>query len=178
MRRLSRLAQALAVVVMWPWIATAQSPPPLQDVQAAYLFQFGRFVEWADAFVLAGAPFGICVVGFDPFGAALDAVVDGRQIASSPIVTRRLSVADDLTGCRILFVSPSEEDRLAAILQRVSGGGVLTVGEGAQFARSGGMVAFILQDRKVRFIVNLAAAEAARLRVSSQLLRVAQSVQR
>jgi hypothetical protein len=79
--------------------------------------------------------------------------------------------------CRILFVSSSENDRLPAILKALEGRTVLTVGEGTQFTQHGGMVGFISADRKVRFVVNLAAAEAEKLKLSSELLRLAVSVQ-
>ena len=67
---------------------------------------------------------------------------------------------------------------MPAILKGLQGTGILTVGRGAQFTRRGGMIAFTSEDNKVRFIVNLAAADAEKLRLSSQLLRVAVSVEK
>jgi hypothetical protein len=55
---------------------------------------------------------------------------------------------------------------------------VLTVGEGTQFTRRGGMIGFTLMDNKVRFAVNLAAVDAAKLALSAQLLRLAVNVER
>lgn len=122
--------------------------------------------------------FDICVLGGDPFGAVLDAIVKGQVIAGRPIAARRILGPSDAQDCRIVFVSPSEDARVPAILQALEGTGTVTVSRGAQFTRRGGMIAFIAEERRVRFVVNLAAAEAARLRLSSQLLRVAVSVER
>lgn len=110
-------------------------------------------------------------------GAALDEIVKGKVISGVPVAIKRIVGLAELEGCRILFVSRSEDDRLPAILKALAGRGVLTVGEGAQFTRRGGMVSFTSDDRKVRFVINLAAAEAAKLRLSSHLLRVASSVE-
>ena len=41
---------------------------------------------------------------------------------------------------------------------RFAGPGVLTVGEGDNFLRDGGMIAFVLENRRVRFDINQAAA--------------------
>ena len=55
---------------------------------------------------------------------------------------------------------------------------MLTVGEGAEFLRQGGMVAFVVENRRVRFDINLTAAAKSGLRISSKLLNVARSVER
>jgi hypothetical protein len=56
--------------------------------------------------------------------------------------------------------------------------GVLTVSDIPDFTNSGGMIQFVLLENKVRFQVNLTAAETAGLTLSSQLLKVATSVKR
>ena len=50
---------------------------------------------------------------------------------------------------------------------------VLTIGDVPEFAPAGTMIAFTLEQNKVRFVVNVAAAERARLKISSQLLKLA-----
>jgi hypothetical protein len=56
--------------------------------------------------------------------------------------------------------------------------GVLTVGEGTSFTRAGGMIAFVIENRRVRFEINRTAAENAGLKLSSKLLTVAKLVER
>jgi hypothetical protein len=50
------------------------------------------------------------------------------------------------------------------------------VGEGDGFLDGGGMIAFILEDRRVRFNIDQGAAQKAGLKLSSRLLSVARSV--
>jgi hypothetical protein len=126
--------------------------------------------------VPARATFLICVLGTDPFGATLDEIVAGKVIDERPVAVRRILGPSESQGCRVLFVSPSEESRVPAILNALEGAAIVTVGRGVQFTRRGGMIAFTSEERKVRFVVNLPATEAAGLRLSSQLLRVAARV--
>jgi hypothetical protein len=177
---------AAALVFFIGWLFTpsgttarAQARPPApHEVEAAYLYQFGKYVEWPSDAQSDGGSFFICVLGADPFGSALDEVVRGKVISSRQVAVRRILGSSESQDCRILFVSPSEESRVPAILKSLEGTGILTVGRGAQFTRRGGMIAFTSEDRKVRFVVNLASAEAAKLTLSSQLLRVAVSVEK
>ena len=55
---------------------------------------------------------------------------------------------------------------------------MLTVGEGEEFLRNGGMIAFVIEERRVRFNIDQAAAERAGLTLSARLLNVAKSVKR
>lgn len=56
--------------------------------------------------------------------------------------------------------------------------GVLTVGEGEAFVHDGGMIAFVIENRRVRFDIHLTPAENAGVRLSSKLLNVARSVEK
>ncbi len=80
--------------------------------------------------------------------------------------------------CQILFVNASERKRAAKILPELKATGVLTVGETEGFAAEGGVINFKTDDGQVRLEVNVAAAERARLRISSKLLNLAQIVRR
>lgn len=173
-RALLAVAISLASVSVW---AQSRMPAAEHEVKAAFLYQFGRYVEWPSDREQPGGPFVICVLGEDPFGAALDEIVKGKIVSGRQVAIRRIVGPVESRDCRILFVSRSEDDRLPALLKALEGRTVLTVGEGAQFTRRGGMVGFTSEDRKVRFVVNLAAAEAAKVRLSSQLLRIAASVE-
>jgi hypothetical protein len=152
-------------------------PPAPQEVEAAYLYQFGRYVEWPSDQRWGSDTFYICVLGADPVGAALEQIVKGKMIDGHQVEAKRILGPLESRDCRILFVSPSEDSRVPAILQALEGTGTVTVSRGDQFTRRGGMIAFTTEDRKVRFVVNLAAAETAKLKLSSQLLRVAVSVE-
>jgi len=176
-----RTAAALAawLVLSTPQAVAAQSSSPAsEDVEAAYLYQFGRYVEWPPDLVNDSATFDICVLGMDPLGAALDEIVAGKAITGRQVAARRIAGPGESGDCRIIFVSSSENGRVPEILKALAGTRVLTVGRGADFTRRGGMIGFTFDARRVRFVVNLAAADAAKLMLSSQLLRVAVRVDR
>ena len=58
------------------------------------------------------------------------------------------------------------------------GAGVLTVGQGGNFMRDGGIIAFVIENRRVRFDINQSAAAKAELKMNAKLLSVARSVER
>ncbi len=145
-------------------------------IKAAYLYNFAKFTVWpAAAFADAKAPLRLCVLGDDPFDGALDAL-EGRTVKKRPIVARRLESTDSPEKCHILFVSASEHGRLGTILESLSGMPVLAVGDTPRFARSGGIIRLETVDNRVRFEINLGAAQNAKLKLDSRLLRLARIV--
>ena len=161
-----------ACLLALPAIARAQAPE--YDLKAAFLFNFVKFVEWpADAFAGERAPMTICVYGEDPFGPALDAVVQDERVGERSLLIQRPAGLDGLGGCHVLFVSRSERERMGEVLAKVQGAPVLTVGDADGFLRAGGVINFVLEGGKVRFLIDQAAAERSGLRVSSKLMRLA-----
>jgi hypothetical protein len=157
----------------------AGSPAPTEyQVKAAYLSNFGRFVGWSGSAAGGDSPFYVCVLGEDPFGAALDSALAGQKIGPSPLAARRISRIEDAQDCRILFISSSENSRIKTILESLGRMSILTVGETPDFLKRGGMIQFVPEGKRVRFSINLAAAQRAGLNPGSDLLKVAAAVRR
>lgn len=166
---------AAVVLVLGMRIQQAGAAAPNEyQVKAAYLCNFEKFVEWpTEKSSAEAAAFPICVLGADPFGATLDAMVVGQTINRKSIVVRHIATSGDATGCRVIFISALEDANLNAILDQLGSASILTVSDMPNFVDRGGMIQFITQNRRVRFLINLGAAQHAGLRLSSELLRVA-----
>jgi hypothetical protein len=167
-------------MVWWHAVSGAQQGRPEEyQVKSAYLYSFGRFVEWpSDTPASSGNSFVVCVLGQDPFGRTLDQTVAAITVHDRPVAVKHLSRPEDGRACHILFISASEDARMKATLDALRGSRVLTVGETRSFAERGGMIEFTLEGNRVRFLVNLGAAQGAGLTLSSELLRVATGVLR
>jgi hypothetical protein len=145
------------------------------QVKAAFLLNFTKFTEWpSSAFSYANSPFNICVMGVDPFGNVLDQIVRGEAIAGHRMAIQRIKRGSRTQTCHVLFIGRNEKEA-GPVLADV-GPGVLTVGEGDRFLQDGGMISFVIENRRTRFDINPTAAENAGLKLSSRLLSVARTV--
>jgi hypothetical protein len=183
MARLARLFRYVPLTAIVVWLAAGSSAPthaqrPAEyQVKAAYLYGFGRFVEWpASSAAETAAEFVVCVLGDDPFGRWLDDVAAGAIIKEKPVRIRRIAQPADSGSCHTLFISISEAARLRRILDALAHRAVLTVSDMPQFAQQGGMIGFTLDAGRVRFTVNVAPVQAAGLQLNSELLRVAAAI--
>jgi len=173
-------SRAVALVLLA--FATARLPPagaaaPSEyEVKAAFLYNFGRFVEWPLGAMGGDGTFVVTVLGRDPFGSVLDDTLRGKTIDGKRVVVRRVLRSEDVGRSQIVFISDSEKDRLPEILKNLDAAPVLTVGEMSQFAERGGVIRLKVDQDRIRLEINVAAAERSRLRISSQLLKLARIV--
>src|SRR5579872_860263 len=142
--------------------ARAQSTVSEYHVKAGFLFHFAEMADWpSDA--LAGQSFNFCVIGDDPFHGELEATLEGKALGGRTIRIVHLSEPPHSSSdCPVLFIGPSEGQRLTAIFKEVGSAPVMSVGETDDFIEKGGMIRFCLDDSRVRFEVNLKAADRAR----------------
>ena len=151
--------------------ARAEQPATEYQVKAAYLFNFLKFVEWPEE--PAADPHGKWVIGFvgeTPISDELVRLIEGKNVLGRELQVRKFQVAENLRSCNILFISESEKKRLPAILAALRGSTVLTVGDMDGFINSGGMVAFVVEESRVKVAIDVGATGRARLKVSSKLL--------
>ena len=148
------------------------------DVEAAYLFNFAKFVTWPATPLTQNGAFNICVFGDDPFGPSLDRIISGEKIDGKTVVDKKISSPEEAPACSILYISSSEASRLHRVLSVVKDAPILTVSDIPDFTQRGGIIQFVLRDNRVRFEVNLVPVQRDRLTLSSELLKVAVSVKR
>ncbi len=143
------------------------------DVEAAFLSNFGKFVEWpANAFPPPGAPMVIGIYGENPFQGSLADIVHGRTIDGRQIIVQSVSF-NGVQNCQLLYISPSEQKNVAAVVRKLNGVSVLTITENVDPAQSGAIINFVTRNHQIRFEINDAAARRARLKISSKLLSLA-----
>ena len=195
------LAGVMAVATALP-AATDTQPSTAKEYQlkAAFLFNFISFVD-GDRFNLSPEeekadktkpPIVIGIVGKDPFGNAFD-LLKGKEVRDRPVLVKRFKPMEELKdndghipqvrpdlqaikACHVLFICASEEDHLKTLLQPLRTYTLLTVGDVPGFLEAGGMIDFVIEDKKVRFDINSSAAARAKLEIRSKLLRLARTV--
>lgn len=145
-------------------------------LKADYLYRFPQFVEWP-AQVTDGKPtLDICVLGPHPFGDLLKGLVEGEQLEGRALRVRHTE-GNQFEDCHILYLAATQLRR-REILRQLSASPVLTVSDAPTFLDEGGMIQLFLRDNRLRFNINAAAADRARIRLSAQLLQLAQTVRR
>ena len=155
--------------------ARTESSMPEDQIKAAFLFNFAKFIEWPPE-KASGSSLALCVLGRDSFAASLEQTVSGKTVNGKPLEVRRLSRPEDAKPCHVVFIPVTDKNRAQRNLQAIPSTGVLTVGESEDFAERGGIINFIKDENRIRFEINLDAAARAGIRISSRLLQLARVI--
>jgi hypothetical protein len=175
--RWQTIAVSFVLAVCLVGRARAQSSPDEYRVKAAFLFNFGQFVEWPPDHAVGEAhPLTLCSAGDDRMRDALQSSVAGKQVNGNLVRVKFMSKGESALDCHILFFAADDSKAVTTVLGDLKTAPVLTIGETPDFARQGGMIRFCLEGNKVRFEINPNAAERARLRISSKLLLLAKAI--
>ena len=172
----------LILALLMPWPCCLRSAGVLDEIpeyelKAAFLYKFAQYVNWpSNAFDNPTSPLTIGVLGQNLFGSFLDDTVAGKTLNGRKFKIQYLKVGDaeGIEKCHMLFINPSEKERVSNILTIAQRKGILTVSQSVreyrEFALRGGMINFFLDDQnRLRFEINAEAAEKAGLKISSQL---------
>lgn len=172
-RHALRFVMALAASVLGVLAPRAHANElPEYRLKAAFVYNFVLFTEWPAE---VGTTLNVCVHGKDPFGPEIDPL-QGKAVGGRTIAVQRKTAVDALKGCQVVFVAPSAIDALPRVLETLRGAPVLTIADSPGATAQGVALNMSLVRDKVTFQANLEAARAARLTLSSKLLRLATEV--
>lgn len=164
------------------------------QVKAAFLYNFIQFVDWPEEKIAdKDSSITIGIIGNDPFGKAFDPIIH-KQVKGKSVIMERFesfeklknSAGNDkpesghgfeaLKKCHLLFICSSEQKNLKEIIDVVKDQPILTVGEMEGFLEAGGIINWFVEEKKIRFEINIAAAKQAGLEIRSNLLRLAKRI--
>jgi YfiR/HmsC-like len=170
----NRILHACRATLFLLALAAAPAPAAVPEYQlkAAFLYNFATFTDWPPT---AAAQMTVCVLGRDPFGAALD-TLNGKTVQGTALSTRRIATAEEARDCRVLFIGAESGVDLAATLAALKGQPILTIAEDKDAMRRGAMIGLISDGERIAFDINTAAARDGGLALSSKLLRLARQV--
>ncbi|MCX5647271.1 MAG: YfiR family protein [Phycisphaerae bacterium] len=168
------------------------------QVKAAFVYNFLKFVvggRFGAADEKAGSdsdPNGTIVVGVCGRVPSKEsfAELQGKRIKNKQVKVRFFQGFEDLKDseqkipdphpqmaeirqCHVLFLCPSEKPFWSRVLPPLQKEGILLVGDSPGFLEAGGIINLVIEEKKVRFEVNLAAAARGKLQIRSSLLRLA-----
>ena len=171
---LLRLAIGIAASAILSWPSHGRAPSAAEyAAKAAFIYNIALFTTFPHA---DGALVRLCVLGRDPFDGALHAL-QGKAVGTARLaVEHPESAMEAMKRCQILFISDSEAADLIALGEAARDAAVLSIADVRGAAKKGVMLELAVQDKRIGFEFNGAAARSANIALSSKVLRLAKAV--
>jgi hypothetical protein len=147
-------------------------------LKAIFLQKFALFIEWPESSTMndSTTPFILGVYGKNPFGNELKKLYHSQTIKNKSVEIRYIKNVAEVVACHLVFISPISQYELNRILDTTQGKPVLTMSDSEGFAKKGVMINFYINENKLGFEINQAAARKAGLIFNFRLLRLARIV--
>ncbi len=174
------LLRGVFISLMSLGLANAYGAPIASEasVKAVYLYNFAKFTRWPEsAFERDTSPIRICVLGSAEVTENLQAVLLDKHVDERAVLASNVNdPTTQLRGCHLIYQSAGAKISKWELLRLAQDLPVLTIGEGSEFLDLGGALAFVIENQRIRFEVNLPAANRAGVNLSARLMNVARHV--
>ena len=161
-------------IITFSSLLAADGDDPESEYKAYFIYTFSKYVEWED--LDADSTFIIGVIGNSNLVPYLERIAEVKSIKGKKITIRRWRQANNIGVCHILFIPRSQKDQLNEIRKKTEGRPILTIGDTKGFAQKGVCINLINIRDRIGFEVNMTTIDDTTLKVSSQLLKLANSV--
>lgn len=145
------------------------------DLKTAYIYNFAVFTEWSLGQLIEGMALGVCVHDDNPMHDALNQLT-GREVKGRQLVVKSWEGLQIPHGCHILLLERGDQEQWNAMRESASDSGMLTIAD-SEADLAGVVITLVLEDGRLKFRIDTAAARRADLVLSAKLLRLADTIQ-
>jgi len=151
---------------------------PEYSVKAAFVYNFTKFVEWPEeAYMDANDFIILCIIPDSPNTDVFLSLQD-KKVRGKRIIVKKCDKIEELQGCNILFLDSTDKAFIQKVLRETRDRNILTIGHMKGFSQDGGIINFFTEEGRLRFEVNLDAAQRADLKLGSQILMSAEIIKK
>jgi hypothetical protein len=140
-------------------------------LRTVVVYSFTRYIVWPDG--SNTGDFEIKVLGDSPFLSELNVMAQSKKVGDRTIKVTKINDLSELKKCHILILPAAKSSQLTAVLESLEGLPVLLVTEELGLGVKGSDINFIDKDGKLAFELNQNAVNKRKLRVSTELTRLA-----
>jgi hypothetical protein len=175
--KMSMLRGLICALVLLSCASNAAEPAATRAdrFKAAYLFNFVKFVEWPDG--MPQDQLLVCFLGGHGVFEALLDDIHSKKAGTRQLTAREVDASSALGECGALYIDATMAPGVAA-LPSMRERPILTVSDARDFAVRDGIIAMFLEGNRLRFNINIDNAQKSGLRLRSDLLQLAASVER
>jgi len=144
-------------------------------IKAGYVEKFTHFVQWPKDLNTGDFQniFYIGIIGENTFGKALSEIFDKIKVMNNPVEITTVTSYEQISNCRIIFISASEKNNLEKILKYTSGKPILTISDSKGFGQKGVIINMFQEGNYIRYEINQVSLDKSGLIINSLLLNYA-----
>jgi len=161
----------VAFLILFFSLVVAPGYSQNEKLKAVVLYSFTRYVLWPES--ATTGDFEIKILGNSGLEEELKIMAQSKKVGNRNIRVTRVNGAGDIGSCHILVIPVSQSARLEEMLVALGDRPVLVVTEEPGLGAKGSDINFVDRDGRLAFELNQASVNKRKLKVSTELTRLA-----
>ena len=149
----------------------------LNELKAAYIGKFTKFIEWPDSTESNKQSFIIGYYELNDFIDVLQLSLGSSSIQGKLVEFQHIKSTEDAMNCDLIYLPDLSIKEQKRIYTYLSSEPILTIGHTEDYARNGVHINFYLKDGKLKFEINPESLKRSGLKSSYLLLKLAKIVE-
>ncbi|MFT4537719.1 MAG: hypothetical protein ACI841_004171 [Planctomycetota bacterium] len=147
------------------------------EIKGAFLLSMIKFTKWPkNALGSSKGPIKVLIIGNNPFEKTLEDFLKTKDAHGRKFSVSYAKSVPTKLDAHVVFIKDVDDASRNKLIKQCHQGSILLVGDRAGLAKTGVCIGFYLDNRRVRFEVNVDALKQSQLSASSELLKVARIV--
>jgi hypothetical protein len=150
------------------------SAKPVAEYQLkmAFIYNFISFTRWPTEIEQS---IKLCIYGKNPFAEYIEEYQD-NMVSGHQLEILQIHRLDQLNDCQVVFIAHSASENISEITNWLNGKPILTIADSTGATHQGVALNMAVDNNRITFQANLAAAQNNGLTLSSRLLSLATKV--
>jgi len=165
----------LLIFVSFIWQISAQVS--LNELKAAYIEKFTKFIEWPDSTLENQQSFVIGYYELDEFMEIMKLNLSGKDIQDKQCEFVHIKTLSDAYLCDLVYIPTLSTKVQKEIYKSLKNEPILLIGHSKNYAKNGVHINFYLEQGKLKFEINPESLKNSGLKSSYLLLKLARIVE-
>ncbi len=157
------------IIVLFTFGSISAASAQNYQLHAVYINSFIKYIQWPSS----EGDFVIGVIGDSPIIEHLEKMAAVKKAGEKSIVIKKFSSVATISNSDILFLPKESTIQLSEIITKSESWNTLIITEKEGLGIEGSGINFVERNGKLSFELNKSSLEAARLKVSTELTRLA-----
>lgn len=153
------------------FISPKSNGQDLYKLHSIFIYNFSKFIDWPQNY--KSGDFVIGVLGDSPITEHLKQMASNKMTGTQRFSIKNFSNPGDLEQCHILYIPKSLSSKFEECRDKLVGQPTLIITDKPGLGETGSGINFLLVDGKPRFELNKSYTEERKLKVSSELSKLA-----
>ncbi len=158
-------------ILLFTVVSLSSQAQDIHKFHSIFIYNFSKFIQWPTEY--KSGDFVIGVLGNSPIKEHLESMAKNKKVGNQSFKVVSFKSPAEIGKCHILYIPTEKSESLEACVSQIQSSATLIITDKPGLAKVGSGINFLIVNGKPKFELNKLAAEKRKLKVSTELAKLA-----